>query len=197
MSAPARLPTQILRETALSDSTKQETDYTLQVSTRLERSGFRISQNVHFGLHTFDIAAAKTEFRVERGGIFRTVIALRSVEKPTPEQLKHFSTSVYRYTNKGHGWLPPRIAFYGTQSLAVAVAESVDNETVKAVEGSTPPKHWCAEELVVLFDLKKGSLYYYRTTPLWGSLYHEQNQKFIEAMFALPSAGSPHLGNRG
>jgi hypothetical protein len=157
-------------------------DYLKIVTSRLENNGFRVHTNVTFRHNDFLYAASSTTFRFSRGGLFHRKVVVANFGKPDIQTLKSFSSDAFRFTNRTYGLLPPRGFGYSTQCFAVAVVDSVKDSVIKAVEIHDPRRHFAASEIIVIFNRKKQKLHYYKTNPQWGSLYHEENRSFIEAI---------------
>jgi hypothetical protein len=78
----------------------------------------------------------------------------------------------------------PRGLFTGVTTYGIALAQSVDEETARAVRNETPPKHWAATEIPVVYDARANSLLYFERTPVWGAAYYKGFRKQIEALLS-------------
>jgi hypothetical protein len=154
-------------------------DYLTIITNRLVNKDFKQKFNVNFKHYLFPLVASKNMFSFLRGGVFHREIIFSHFNKPDILTLKNFSSVAYRHTNKTYGLLPPRGLGYSTQCFAVAITNQCDGSVIKVVESHNPPKHWAASEVLVIFEQDSQQIHYYKTSPPWGSLYHEDNRSFI------------------
>ena len=70
--------------------------------------------------------------------------------------------------------------FVAVFSFAVAITENLNPQLAEYIRRTTPPKHWAANELPVVFDLANANLCYFEGTPLWGAAYYAGFRREIE-----------------
>lgn len=160
-------------------------NYQTKVIYRLAQDKFRIRQNLYSYVGHFITVADKTNFQIDHLGYVHAVVALTQMDKVDLGSLKEYSSFVYRFTNRGVGWLPPCIFLYSTNSFAVVVANSIDRKLGKYIKETDPPKHFAAAEIPVVVSLLSQSIYHYETNPSWGSLYHDQLRGFIKKVLSV------------
>ena len=137
----------------------------------------------YFGEATFDgipvsIAYIK-EFRWSwiacQMNTFIIVGEAPSVNRP---QMEAFSNAAFEYSLKNNkGWR--RGLQSGVTSLCILKSASIDPGAIQFCEKS-PPKHWSAFEVPVLYNTIDKTKYRYKSTPNWGRLYYPYFSKLIE-----------------
>jgi hypothetical protein len=98
-----------------------------------------------------------------------------SVDRPLMES---FSKAAYEFAlknNKGwkRGWQS------GIGSINILKSASIDDGALQFCE-KTPPKHWSAFEVPVLYNTVGKKTIRFVSTPIWGRLYYPYFLKLIE-----------------
>jgi hypothetical protein len=86
--------------------------------------------------------------------------------------------------------LPPGV-FESIWCFAVAIADSVDEETIHAIESIDPPIHVAAAEIPVIFDRANNRLSSFDGTPLWGYLFWAGLRKELWSLLSPTDAVGP------
>jgi len=76
----------------------------------------------------------------------------------------------------------PRGMHNGIVSFNILVSENICQEAIDFVT-SRPKKRFAAFEMPIIYDLHKEQIYYYKGTPLWGSMYYKYFREYIEKNF--------------
>lgn len=98
-----------------------------------------------------------------------------AIDKPLIET---FSKTAYEYALKNNkGW--KRGFQSGIGSINILRSSSIDAEAIKYCEKS-PPKHWSAFEVPVVYNTADKTKYRYKSTPNWGRLYYPYFSKLID-----------------
>ena len=165
------------------NTSDRSTDYLSGVRQRLAADGFRCSDAVTYKSHTFRFVAKRTRFQLDWGGfatIFFVFAEFASVDEAT---IKEFARRAFDYARKSSGVpLLPRGLYGNLTCLPVAVVDRVDSCTAGAVCSDTPPKHWGAAEMPVVYDLSTTELHYFRKTPRWRALFWEREREIIRGL---------------
>ncbi len=100
----------------------------------------------------------------------------------SPEEIEHYSQSVYKYALKNKKGLP-RGLHSGVVSIAVLIGNTA-NEDAKQFCSKLSNKHWAAFEIPVVIETDKNDITYFQDKPLWGTFYHSYLRKMIDLKIA-------------
>lgn len=128
------------------------------------------------------VIATKKEFQLLWFGTQMNIfVIMGSSNNISKDVIENFSKHAIDYAIKNNQGLP--LGFLScVTSFALLVSSSIDEDAKKFVQESSK-KHFAAFEMPVLFNLKSKELLYYRSTPLWGSIYYKFFRDFIEKFF--------------
>jgi hypothetical protein len=157
-------------------------NYLSIINDRLIQSGFDIRKNIDYKNQLFLCVAERTKFEIDRFGFCTTFFLFAELNNPDIHLLREFSAQSFCYAKRISGIHPPRGLLYGMLCFAVAITDSIDNETAKIIKEADSPKHWSASEKLVVFSLENKMLCYSETTPMWGSMYHDRDRQIIIEM---------------
>lgn len=157
-------------------------DYYSKVVKRLQSSSFKISADVRFRDQSFTYVAKKTAFRSERGGFVGTFFVFAELEDLDLTTLRHYSRKGFGYAcRRCRIPLPPGFGRC-IECYSVALTRGVAGAVAETMRTTEPPRHWAAAEIPVICDLGTRQLCYFEGTPLWRSLYWDDNRETIMKM---------------
>jgi hypothetical protein len=146
--------------------------YALQhAQSRLAANQFEFLQPGGFG-PTFRMAARRSKWAWSKFGFFEEFFVFAELPWLDIAQMQAFSANAFRYAlgNKKIG-LPCGVC-EAVVCYSVALAQNPDPALVASIRSTTPPKHWSAFEMPVVWDLQSGNLYCLEKTPIWGAAYY-------------------------
>jgi hypothetical protein len=161
-----------------------EQGYFSIVIERLKQQNYQVRNNIKYDNQIFEYVVKRTKFEIERGGLCTTFFLFSRFKSPDNSSLKDFSAKAFRYAKKASGIHLPRGLFYSMWSFPVAIVDSIDSDTIDFIHRTEPPRHWCASEKLVVFNLKAKTLYYCTATFTWGSGYYDWDRKIIKEMLS-------------
>jgi len=97
--------------------------------------------------------------------------------------IDNYSSICTKYALKNYKGLPRGIQ-NGVSSFNVLVSENVTEEAIKFAT-SRPKKHFSLFEIPIIYDLANKKIYYYKNTPIWGSIYYNYFRQYIENHFNI------------
>ena len=152
------------------------------VRGRLGAEGFTLLDNVAADGRTFPLVARRSGFELTKFGFAENFFIFGEFDRLDTGTLRDFSASAFRCA-KQHKAIPlPCGLFEGVFCYSVAIGKSVDEAALAAVRSETPPKHWAAAEIPVVYDSSRGALAYFEKTPMWGGAYFAGFRKKIQKM---------------
>jgi hypothetical protein len=154
--------------------------YLAKVKPRLEGAGYTWID----GAPGFRAVATKKSFQLTKFGMWEDFFVFRDYPQIDRASLAAFMRDAVGYTFANRRVSLPRGLGAGVTTYGVALAASVDAGTAQAVRNETPPKHWAANEIPVVYDVGSNSLYYFERTPMWGAAYYRGFRKQIAALLA-------------
>lgn len=101
----------------------------------------------------------------------------------TLETVRNYSENCMNYAIKEYKGIPRGLQ-NGVVSYSVLISDKVDDDAIDFAM-SRPKKHYSAFEMPIIVDLAKQEIFYYRKTPLWGSIYYKHFRECIMNNFAL------------
>jgi hypothetical protein len=154
--------------------------YLTKVKERLDAAGYTWLDTR--GL--FTAAARKKRFQLTKFGMWETFFVFHEFARLDRAELQSFVRGATDFTFENRSVSLPRGLFAGMVTFGVALAESVDEATARAVRGEAPAKHWAAQEMPVVYDAGAKRLVYFEKTPVWGAAYYRGFRKQIEELLA-------------
>ncbi|MGD9116921.1 MAG: hypothetical protein PVJ61_07095 [Dehalococcoidia bacterium] len=158
--------------------------YLSAITQRLEAEGFIIEKDITFKEQTFDYLAKRTKFEIAKRLFVTTSYVFTRFSSLDISLLRNFSATAFEYARNVRGLPLPFRFFYGVVCYPVAIVDDIDESVAKAIRSQAPPKHFMASEMLVVYSLASGALYYCEITPMWGALYYDQMRMIINAMLS-------------
>ena len=135
-------------------------------------------------LLNLDRSFRRQKLELSKIGHVTTFCGIKCINEPaTAAYVRSFSPNVFDYALKNKGYLA-RNALQPLVVYPVIVASGCTPDAVKFLD-SYWPKHWMAYEFPVVVDASTRQLFYHRSKPFWGWMYHESIKKDAESLFAL------------
>ncbi len=94
-----------------------------------------------------------------------------------------YSSACMRYALKSYKGLP-RGMQNGVASFNVLVSNNVSKRS-EEIAIARPKKHFASFEMPIVYDLANKNIYYYKNTPIWGSMYYKFFREYIEMNFNI------------
>jgi transcriptional regulator with XRE-family HTH domain len=150
------------------------------VHEKLRQDKFVLTNDNIDGLNV--VVATKQEFQLLWFGTQMNIfVIMGGLDNISRDVIENFSKHAIDYAIKNNQGLP--LGFLScVTSFALLVSSSIDEDAKQFVQGSYK-KHFAAFEMPVLFNVKSKELFYYKDTPLWGSIYYKFFRDFIEKFF--------------
>ena len=150
------------------------------VHEKLRQDKFVLRNDKLDGLNV--VVATKQEFQLLWFGTQMNIfVIMGGLDNISRDVIENFSKHAIDYAIKNNHGLP--LGFLScVTSFAFLVSSGIDEDAKQFVQGSYK-KHFAAFEMPVLFNLKSQELFYYKDTPLWGSIYYKFFRDFIEKFF--------------
>jgi hypothetical protein len=104
-------------------------------------------------------------------------------ENITEDIIKQYSKECFQYGLNNYKGLV-RGMQNGFVSFAVLASENVHESALSFLKKS-PPKHFAAFEMPIIFDLNSKELLFYKKTPMWGGIYYKYFREYIEKSFSV------------
>jgi hypothetical protein len=149
---------------------------------RLASAGFVLHDDVSFEGRTFQLVGRRTRFELTKFGFSESFFVFGEFDRLTNEDLRQFSAAAFRFAKERRLIPLPCGLFEGVLCYAVAISKAVDQQTLTSVRFETPPKHWAAFEMPIVYDETEGRLYYFERTPFWGCVYYRGFRKKIHQL---------------
>ena len=146
---------------------------------KLHSAGYKISTNVNYQGKTFWAVAHKSGFEITKFGNYETFFVFAEIPNLDYQTLRQFSDFAFNYAVASKSFPLPCGIFEAVSCFPVAVTENIDAATAQAVSSETPPKHWSAFEMPVVYSRSQRMLYYFQATPLWGAAYFKGFRRTI------------------
>lgn len=125
-------------------------------------------------------AVRKSGFELSKFGMCDRTFTFAEVEKLDAPTLYNFSTFSFNFANSNKSSALPNGFFMCTFCFPVMITENLDPQLAATVAQTTPPKHWAAQEMPVVYDVANSHLVYFSGTPLWGAAYFSGMRSEIE-----------------
>jgi len=159
-------------------------DWLYNVRERLTAAGFVPIEGVEFEGRRFPLVARRTRFEITKFGFSENFFTFQEFDTLSVDDMKSFSAAAFRCANK-HRKVPlPRGLGESVWSYAVAYALNPDPRLLEFVRSETPPKHWAAAEIPVVYEPALRKLTFFEKTPLWGAAYYAGFRKQIQRVLA-------------
>jgi hypothetical protein len=144
-----------------------------QVETKLRSQEFIPLQPQSYQPAGFRLAVRRTRFEITKLGMAETFFVFADVPALNPQTMASFSSAAFDFAIKSKSVPLPCGLFESVWSFAVAVTSNLPADVAEWIRNTTPPSHWSAAEIPVVFDLATGQLCYFEKTPLWGGAYYK------------------------
>jgi hypothetical protein len=155
-------------------------DWLENVRGRFSSASFVLSEDVHFGEAKFKMIARRSRFELTKFGFSETFFIFAEFDSLNIPTLREFSSKAFQCAKKIRKIGLPCGLFESVWCYAVAIAPVVDDATCNAVGNESPPKHWAAAEIPVIYDSTRKKLCYFEKTPIWGAAYYKAFRATIE-----------------
>lgn len=143
-----------------------------EARNRLVAAGFAILDDVPFNGGTLKNVERRSRFELTKFGFCETFFVFAEFSTLNSNVMRSFSADAFRCAMQ-HKKIPlPCGLFESVFCFAIAATQAVDEATQQSVRNETPPRHWAAGEIPVVYDQVQGKLYYFERTPLWGAAYY-------------------------
>jgi hypothetical protein len=160
-------------------------EYMSKVLDNLSVKGFKIKKDVNYNNQEFFCTAKKFTFETGRFGFINVTFVFSKLSIPEFNQLKKISTESYKYAKKTSGIHPLPGFGYGLLCIPVVIVDSLDSNTIVAIQQKSLPIHWGASFKLAVFCLNNQKLYYCETSPELGLLYHDLDREIIREMLLV------------
>jgi hypothetical protein len=155
-------------------------DFLRHAQTRLDGAGFSWTD----GAEGFRAVATRSSLQLTKFGFWETFFVFREFERLDRGSMQAFVRDAVQYAFANRSVKLPRGLFAGVATFGVALAETADDEAIRAVRSETPPKHWAANEIPVVYDRGARRIHYFEKTPVWGAAYFKGFRRQIEELLA-------------
>jgi len=143
------------------------------VRRRLTSADFVVTDAVSFGGGTFKMIARQTRFELAKFGFTETFFIFAEFDSLNPQVLWTFSSEAFQCAKAIRKIGLPCGLCESVVCFPIAIARLIDDATRSAVQNETPPKHYAAMEIPVVYDSTHRKLYRFEKTPMWGALYYK------------------------
>jgi hypothetical protein len=120
----------------------------------------------------FAYVARRTRFQITKFGMDETFFVFAETPGLTSRIMAEFSSAAFRFALRSKVVPLPCGLFESVWCFAVAVTSHLNPQLSESIRTTTPPKHWAAAEIPVVFDTTTGQLSYFEKTPMWGAAYY-------------------------
>lgn len=158
--------------------------YLAQAKSRLVGSSYSWTDSVAVEGGSFDAVARRSTVQLTKFGVWESFFVFRHVPRLDPSSMQTFMQEAFRFALEHRASKLPRGLFAGLAVFAVAMSEDVEPETTRRVREQTPPKHWAANEIPVVYEARAPRIHYFEKTPVWGAAYFKGFRKQIEQFLA-------------
>src|ERR1044071_8162443 len=128
----------------------------------------------------FRFALRRTRFEITKFGMAETFFVFADIPVLTPQLMTQFSSAAFDFAMQSKSVLLPCGLFDSVWCFAVAITNNVHPQLAEWIRSTTPPKHWSAGEMPVVFDAMTGYLCYFDQTPIWGAAYYAGFRRQIQ-----------------
>ncbi|MBV9216195.1 MAG: hypothetical protein JO053_08470 [Acidobacteria bacterium] len=125
-------------------------------------------------------AVQRTGFELSKFGMVDRTFTFAEIEKLDIAGLQNYSAFSFNFANSNKSNPLPNGFFMCTFCFPVVITENLDPQVASYVAQNTPPKHWAAQEMPVVYDIANNNLVYFQSTPLWGAAYFSGMRSEIE-----------------
>ncbi|HTS47972.1 MAG TPA: hypothetical protein VMH05_08510 [Bryobacteraceae bacterium] len=158
-----------------------------RAQTRLSGEGFEFLPNAASG--NFLAAARRSRFEISKFGNFEVFFVFVRLERPDIPTVQSYSANAFQYALKNKKFGLPCGFFEAVCCYPVALVEWADPGLVAFLRNETPPKHWSAFEMPVVWNVAQDELYCLEKTPIWGAAYYSSFRKQAYAMLGRGAEG--------
>ena len=150
------------------------------VATRLQSDAFVPMDPQSYQPAGFKFAVRRTRFEIAKFGMAETFFVFADIPTLTPEIINSFSNGAFQLALRSKSVPLPCGLFESVWSFAVAITSNLHPQMAEIIRNTTPPRHWSAGEIPVIFDATTGYLCYFEKTPVWGAAYYAGFRKQIQ-----------------
>ncbi|MGA9772125.1 MAG: hypothetical protein WBV94_24040 [Blastocatellia bacterium] len=150
------------------------------VAMRLQSDAFVPLDPQSYQPAGFKFAVRRTRFEIAKFGMAETFFVFADIPALTPQIMTSFSTGAFQFALQSKTVPLPCGLFESVWCFAVAVTSNLHPQMVEIIRNTTPPKHWSAGEIPVIFDAATGYLCFFEKTPVWGAAYYAGFRKQIQ-----------------
>lgn len=128
----------------------------------------------------FKFAVRRTRFEIGKFGMAETFFVFADIPALTPQAMGGFSSAAFQLALRSKSVPLPCGLFESVWCFAVAITSDLHPQVAESIRSTTPPKHWSAGEIPVVFDAARGYLCHFEKTPVWGAAYYAGFRKQIQ-----------------
>jgi hypothetical protein len=150
------------------------------VATRLQSDAFVPLDPQSYQPAGFKFAVRRTRFEIAKFGMAETFFVFADIPALTPQIMSNFSTGAFQLALRSKTVPLPCGLFESVWSFSVAITSNLHPQMAEIIRNTTPPKHWSAGEIPVVFDAATGYLCFFEKTPAWGAAYYAGFRKQIQ-----------------
>lgn len=150
------------------------------VATRLQSDSFVPLDHQKYQPAGFKYALRRTRFEITKFGMAETFFFFGDVPSLTPQVMTGFSNAAFRLAIESKSVPLPCGIFESVWCFAVAITANLHPQVAETIRNTTPPKHFSAGEIPVVFDAANGYLAYFEKTPAWGAAYYAGFRRQIQ-----------------
>ena len=150
------------------------------VSQKLAANGFSPLAPATYQQQGYKYVARRSRFELTKFGMVEAFFTFAEIPNLSPAIAQQFSAASFAFANRNKSISLPNGFFVALFCFAVVITENLHQETADFITNTTPPAHWAANEMRVVFDLATGNLFYFQNTPIWGAAYYGGLRREIE-----------------
>jgi hypothetical protein len=129
----------------------------------------------------FKYAVRRTRFEITKFGMAETFFVFADIAGPlSPQIMAGFSDVALQLAMRSKKVGLPCGVFESVWCFSVAITNGLHPQVADVIRNTTPPKHFSAGEIPVVYDAATGQLAYFEQTPMWGAAYYAGFRREIE-----------------
>lgn len=160
------------------------TQYVETVRERLERARYTITTNAAYAGEAYPLVGHRSGFELSKFGNAEYFAVFGEEESPEIADVRAFGSAAFGYGSKHKRFFMPRGLLNSVYVFPVLLVDDLEDSVANAIRAETPPKHWAAAEMPVVYRSKHNDIVYFEKTPMWGAAYYKTFRKKIQALFA-------------
>lgn len=156
--------------------------YLSTVFPRLEQEKYIRLESPAVAAGNFEAVALRSGWEWSKFGFSEVFFVFGRIEDPTEVNLRAFSARAMEFALNNRKIRLPRGFFESVWCFSVALTTSLADVDAQKIREVSPPKHWAAAEIPVVFDEAQQRIVYFERTPLWGAAYYAGIRKDIQRL---------------